>query len=70
MTNAIIPRSCAFSLYNHSQNESDLNLVSRQEIAFLLESGACSLKITIPTYMMITQKISVCNQTQHDISET
>ena len=39
-------------------------------MAFLLDSGASNSLLNIPTYMMVTQIISVCNHEQHITSKT
>ena len=67
MTNATAT-SWFHILYIHSQNETDSNLLSRLEIAFLLDSGASIVVLNIPTYTMITQMLNVCNHDQHDTS--
>ena len=39
-------------------------------MVFLLDSGASVFALHIPTYIMITQKLKVCNPNQHDKPET
>ena len=70
LTNAITPPSWFYNLYIHTQNETDSNLPSRLEIAFLLDSGALILVLNVPNYMMITRMFNDCNQKQHDTSKT
>ena len=68
-TNAITPIGWLFRLYFFAQNETDSNLPSRLEFAFLLDSGACFLVLNIPTYMIITQIFNAYNHNQHGNSK-
>ena len=71
MRNGITPKSCLYTLYIHSaQNETDSNLPSRLELAFLLDSGASISRLDIPAYRFITQMFNVCNQDQDDTPKT
>ena len=65
-TNDKTPTIPFYNLYNLSQNETDSNLTSRMEIAFLSDSGAFNWVLDIPTYKMITQIFNVCNHDQHE----
>ena len=52
MTIYIDPASWLFNLYILSQNKTDSNLTSLQEIAFRLDSGASIPVPKTPIYMM------------------
>ena len=70
LTNATTPTSWFLKLYVHCQNETDSHLLSRLQIAFLLDSSASILVFHLPTYLMITQILNVCNRNYHDVSKT
>ena len=70
MLKEITPTSWLFNLYTHSRNETDSNLFSRLELAFLLESGALISIINIPTFVMITHISEVSNHDQQDTWKT
>ena len=66
MTTAITPTIWFHKHYLLSQSKSDSNLPSRLEIVFQSESGASIPVLIIPTYMMIIQRLNVCNHDQQD----
>ena len=69
MTNVIYPSSWFYKLYFDSKNNFFSNLISRLEIALLLENGAFISKPNIPTDTIFTQVLNVCSQDQHNTTE-
>ena len=67
-TSTITPTSFFF-LYFISHNETDSNLPSGVEIAFLLVIGACIPLLKLATEMMISQMFNVCNHDQDETSK-
>ena len=69
MTFAICRTSWFYSLHSHSQEETNFHLSSRMDKPLLSESNESISLLNVPTFMMIIQTFSVCNQGKHDTTK-